>query len=180
MSAYWLLDTNETWTYEASETAQEGLQTNKGTVTADPLGGSGQVMDMDPANYTGVTPPAIPGDLCDVLGKPVALVFRYDPNIGVNNNQNDKFDISGTTDNDPTAFISAGDGKGGQAQDFHAVALNANARKNGDLQLRQIISNKNCHSVLFMLISHIKPHTNLSSKSKSSKRNWKILTVIIY
>ena len=62
-----LLDTNEIFTYSASQTAASGLQTNIGTVVAtavddngtpitDPNGADGAaitVTDSDPANYTG-------------------------------------------------------------------------------------------------------------------------------
>ena len=49
-----LLDTNETWTYKATEIAQAGTIKNIGTVTAvDAVGGVTQVTDADPAYYTG-------------------------------------------------------------------------------------------------------------------------------
>ncbi|MDT7837383.1 SdrD B-like domain-containing protein [Aquabacterium sp. OR-4] len=50
-----LLDTNETWTYTATEVAQAGTIKNIGTVTAvDAITKSIGVSDNDPAYYTGV------------------------------------------------------------------------------------------------------------------------------
>ncbi len=49
-----LLDTNESWTYTATEVAQSGTIKNTGTVTAlDSVGGVAQVTDKDDAYYTG-------------------------------------------------------------------------------------------------------------------------------
>jgi len=49
-----LLDTNETWTYKATEVAQSGTIKNTGTVTAvDAVGGVASVTDQDDAYYTG-------------------------------------------------------------------------------------------------------------------------------
>ena len=49
-----LLDTNETWTYTATEVAQAGTIKNTGTVTAvDSVGGVASVTDRDDAYYTG-------------------------------------------------------------------------------------------------------------------------------
>ncbi|MBI3157524.1 MAG: hypothetical protein HYZ20_19260, partial [Burkholderiales bacterium] len=50
-----LLEAGETWIYRASDTAQEGLQTNLGTVTA--TGAGIDVSDSDAANYTGAGAP---------------------------------------------------------------------------------------------------------------------------
>ena len=142
-----LIDFNEEWIYTASESASAGLQTNIGTVNAlaidannspIPVGdGSGNnisVSDSDAANYTGVVDvfnpieipnteievvppnPPIQGDLCDVLGKPIALTFLYEPSNAVNTAQ-EKFEFSGTADDDNIAFIAGGGkGKGGKSK----------------------------------------------------------------
>jgi hypothetical protein len=106
------LDTDEVWIYEASEIAQEGLITNKGTATAQ-LNGT-ELMAMDPANYTGIELPPPAGDVCETLGKPEAITFQYDPGDtvltgGKNNNQDGKAKIKTSipspVDNDGTSFI---------------------------------------------------------------------------
>jgi uncharacterized repeat protein (TIGR01451 family) len=51
-----LLDTNETWTYTATATAQAGQQTNVGTVTGQDASTGATVTDNNPANYFGDAP----------------------------------------------------------------------------------------------------------------------------
>mgnify|MGYP003564996494 CR=1 FL=1 len=41
------------------------------------------LMDMDLANYTGITNPPPAGDICDVFGKPTALFFDYEPSTAL-------------------------------------------------------------------------------------------------
>ena len=114
-----LLDTDEEWTYTAAETAAEGLQTNIGTAVGTPVDSNGDdlglddVSDSDAANYTGSQPPSPPpisGDLCEVLGKPTSLTFLYEPSNVVDTAQ-EKFEFSGTADDDDIAFIVGGGGK---------------------------------------------------------------------
>jgi uncharacterized repeat protein (TIGR01451 family) len=54
-----LLDTNETWTYTKTATAQVGQQTNTGTVTARDTNTGTTVTDDNPANYFGNANPTI-------------------------------------------------------------------------------------------------------------------------
>ncbi len=105
-----LLDIDEKWLFDAHETAGEGLQTNKGTATAV-LNGT-TLMDMDLANYTGITNPPPAGDICDVFGKPTALFFDYEPSTDVITGQDSgKAQIlftnpnNGGVDDDGTSFI---------------------------------------------------------------------------
>ena len=107
-----LLDIGERWIYSASETAVEGLRVNKGTAVGTPVDNSGNilgledVMDMDLAHYTGTQPPGPQGDLCDVLGKPRALTFVYEPGSDVVTGQKlDKIKLTGRPDDDPDAYI---------------------------------------------------------------------------
>ncbi|PSN17992.1 hypothetical protein C7271_14850 [filamentous cyanobacterium CCP5] len=125
-----LLDLNETWIYSASETAREGLRTNKGTVTGSANGI--QVMDMDPANYTGVNVPPPSGDLCEVYGKPRALIFDYEIGSTIKTSQGDKAEIlfQGAVDNDGTSFIivtdedKAADALSGKGKRYFADEVN--------------------------------------------------------
>ncbi|MDJ0660079.1 MAG: hypothetical protein QNJ42_11405, partial [Crocosphaera sp.] len=76
-----ILDAGEQWIYTASEIAQEGVQTNKATVTANIS--ATELMDMDTANYEGIITPPPQGDICETLGKPEAITFTYDPGTDV-------------------------------------------------------------------------------------------------
>ena len=101
-----LLDVDETWIYSASEDAVVGQQTNKATVSAnlDDL----ELMDMDSANYLGVEIPAPAGDICETLGKPIAIGFEYNPGTDVLTGQDlSKADIltQNGVDDDGTSFI---------------------------------------------------------------------------
>ncbi len=122
------LDTDETWIYSASETAGEGLITNKGTVmglTADGI----VTMAMDPANYTGVNAPTggigFEGQaVCETEGKAEAMVFEYIPSTTFDTQQESKkgeglinngLDADGTsyfvvTDEDDVSKVRAGEG----------------------------------------------------------------------
>ena len=66
-------------------------------------------MDMDPANFVAVETPPIVGDVCDMLGNPVAITFRYVPGDTVDTAQDPgKADIvfdSGTVDPDGVSFV---------------------------------------------------------------------------
>ena len=101
------LDPGEEWIYSGSEIAKEGLQTNKGTVTAKL--GDNELMAMDPANYTGIKNPPPSGDICDLFGKPVALKFDYITGTTVSTAQaSDKAKIlfdSGSVDDDGVSYI---------------------------------------------------------------------------
>ena len=44
-------------------------------------------MDMDPAHFIVVADPPIVGDVCDILGKPVAITFEYIPGTTVDTDQ---------------------------------------------------------------------------------------------
>ncbi len=101
-----ILDPGEQWIYAASENATEGLQTNKATVTAN--ADSGELMDMDLANYVGIEMPAPVGDVCDIYGKVEALTFKYEPSTDVLTGQkSDKADILDHFggDSDGTSFV---------------------------------------------------------------------------
>ena len=98
------LDVDEKWLFAGSEIANEGLQTNKGTATAK-LDGT-DLMDMDPANYTGIEKPVPSGDVCDILGKPRALTFEYSPGTDVLTGQDsNKAFAEGTPDFDGESYI---------------------------------------------------------------------------
>ena len=104
------LDPGEAWIYTGSETAKEGVQTNKATATADL--GSTELMAMDPANYTGIKNPPPSGDICDLFGKPTALYFDYEPSTDVITGQDSgkakvlfTNPLNGGVDDDGTSFI---------------------------------------------------------------------------
>ncbi|MGR8920137.1 MAG: DUF7467 domain-containing protein, partial [Gammaproteobacteria bacterium] len=116
-----LLDTDETWIYSASETAADGLVTNTGTVAAtavgvvDADGNPIEVSDADDANYTGVDELTPTYEVCETLGKPLALELAYRPSSEVDTSQGDKAEIlfdSGLVDDDGISFVRVSDKSG--------------------------------------------------------------------
>jgi hypothetical protein len=69
-----LLDPGEEWRYVAEAPAAFGQYANLGTVVGTPVPPGPPVTDDDPAHYVG---DFAPGDVCDTLGKPKKLTFRY-------------------------------------------------------------------------------------------------------
>lgn len=92
-----------------------GLYVDKATVVGTPVNDSNiaigpDAMDMDPAHFIVVASPAVSGDVCDALGKPVSLTFEYEPGSevltgGVGNNQDGKAGATGTPDDDDEAYV---------------------------------------------------------------------------
>ena len=115
-----LLDFGEMWLYTSTTEITNdpefefGQYTDKATVVGTPVDTSGvqigaDAMDMDPANFVAVETPPIVGDVCDILGNPVAITFRYVPGDTVDTDQDPgKADIifdSGTVDADGVSFV---------------------------------------------------------------------------
>lgn len=110
-----LLDPGETWLFTSTTEALLGQQKNVayagGTSVKD---GTTNAQDTDVAHYLGVEKAMPMGDLCEVFGKPEALMFRYDRELrdASESAQGKKLKITGSAeDDDDGSYIIVSDKK---------------------------------------------------------------------
>ncbi|WP_068130267.1 DUF7467 domain-containing protein [Roseimaritima ulvae] len=142
------LDAGEQWLYTSvapiSSATPTGQHVDKATVVGTNVNG-GAVMDMDPAHFFVPSMPTASGDVCDVLGKPLALTFQYSPGTVVSTDQDSGkatvFFDSGAVDDDGASFVivtdksNASDALSGEGKRYFegSVAVNAEFTANEDL-----------------------------------------------